>query len=228
MCWAFVDSWLLDSSQEAKELMQRQGTRHYFVPAQPTHAHRKKRETRYTVDKPPSKVAAKVETQPKKGQRKKIDLRGMYEYVPATDSREKESKKESNRKAALSTGNEWMYVPAASVKATEKRSKERMGSKSASKVKVSSLFPHQSLSFTSLPISATTSLRPGHINHPLTFVLHLFTYTLSILHPNFLLTLNHGRGRQRQRIRALARRRNAVSSTLGRLKLLPRVPIHPS
>ena len=130
--------------------MERQGARHYFLPARPTHAHRKKKKTRYVVEKTPIEHAVEV-----KHTKVTRDLEGMYEYIPAADTNEKKKssrrKKESDRNATSSKGNEWMYVPAASVKESKTRAKKQPSRKSSSKTKVSFAPSAFVLTFPSLP-----------------------------------------------------------------------------
>ena len=155
MCWAFVDSWLLDSGKEAEELMQRQGTRHYFLPARPAHIHRKKKRTRY-VEQAPTEV--------KRTEKKALE--GMYEYIPVADTPKKKKKQagrkqKPDRKEISSKGNEWTYVPAPSAQGSEKRAREKTSSKSSSKPKVSFAPSAFVQSFTSLTSLACAPALPA-------------------------------------------------------------------
>lgn len=161
MCWAFVDSWLLDLDKEAEEVMQRQGSRNQVLPARTAHIHGKKERPRYNAKKAPMAEVAEGK------KKERVGLQGMYEYIPAADMKEKKSgrKGESDRKDASSQGNEWMYIPAASVRESERKARN------TSSTKVS--FAPSAFVCTAASRASTTSLHHiTHTSHPPFFHLH--------------------------------------------------------
>lgn len=129
MCWAFVDTWLMDPAEEKMDQLRRQGTREYFYSEH--HPHLRRNNRRRIVSKAGSDHLG--------------DIEDMYEYLPAREVEVKKSSSKSSSKKDVEKindgDNEWMYVPAPHGKKPTKAASKASSKRVVQKVSPASLAP---------------------------------------------------------------------------------------
>ena len=131
MCWAFVDTWLMDPPEEKLDQIPRQGTREYFYSEHHPHLRRKKKK----------RIVSKARSD------HFGDIEDMYEYLPAREVEVKKSgsKSSSSSKKDVKKVNdgddEWTYVPAPHGKKPTKHASKPSSKMAVHKVSPASLAP---------------------------------------------------------------------------------------